>query len=735
VIDASTGAFVRATIRVSPPGRVVSTDDSGRFVVRNLPVGAVAVRAAALRFRPADSLVRIVADSERVLTIMLSQIPTTLAPVRTTATAPEREQFESPASPSVSSLSARDLASIPFLGEPDALRAAALLPGIASRNDFWAGFNVRGGESDQTHISLDGLPLFSPFHLGGLFSTFISDAVRSVDARAGALPASYGGRLSGAIDVVSSEESRRGVHGKMNASLLSSSAALGGALPKALGSWNVAVRRTYADVVANTLVKPDAFPYHFQDAQARVALLLPTGGSLALTGYAGLDLFHPTGDGSFSSGESSSSDIRFSWGNQLLGLTLTQPLGSRSELVQQVSYSGFATRFGAVPDGVKLENSIDQLQLAGNLTHRVGNHALRVGYELSRLRTRYEERVPTDISGDFPDDVVGEDTLFEQRIDPASAFAEDLWSIGSRLTIRPGVRFERVGSAMWQGLSPRLALKYTPSANLALTLAGGRYAQWVHAVRNEDLPIRIVDVWLGSDQRIPVSRATEIVGGAELWVTHDDFVRVESYLKKFAELTEPSSSIDPRLRPSALRQFDGRSYGVDVFIKHVATQRMSGWLSYSYGVSVRSRGGERYFPAHDRRHDANVVVSYRPGDRYVFAARLGVASGTPYTGWAGKYSRWGYDPLGNQWLPPFEDEELRTDRNSERYPLYHRIDLSLQRHFRRGRTDIEPYISVVNVVNHRNVFLYAFEEDGDPPRIRGFSQLPILPTFGLRVAF
>jgi hypothetical protein len=39
------------------------------------------------------------------------------------------------------------------------------------------------------------------------------------------------------------------------------------------------------------------------------------------------------------------------------------------------------------------------------------------------------------------------------------------------------------------------------------------------------------------------------------------------------------------------------------------------------------------------------------------------------------------------------------------------------------------------VLNHRNVFLYSFENDEDPPRIRGFSQLPILPTFGLRVAF
>jgi hypothetical protein len=456
-----------------------------------------------------------------------------------------------------------------------------------------------------------------------------------------------------------------------------------------------------------------------------------------------LDLFESNGgDDAFGASDvqSDGSVIRFSWGNQLLGLTLTQPLGSRTELVQQVSYSGFATRFGAEPDGVRLQNGIGQLQLAGSLTHRAGSHAVRVGYELSRLRTRYEERVPAGVTDELPDDLIAEDTLFHQQLDPAGIFLEDLWSIGSRLTVRPGIRAEHIGGAAWTGLSPRLALKYTPNANLALTLAGGRYAQWVHAVRNEDLPIRIVDVWLGSDSRIPISRATEVVGGAELWITRDDFVRVESYLKQFAQLTEPSSSIDPRLRPSELRQFDGRSYGVDVFVRHVATERVSGWLSYSYGVSVRSRGGERYFPAHDRRHDANLVMSYRPGDRYVFAARVGVASGTPYTGWAGTYSRWWYDPRGLQWLPPpvgssEDDQQIRTDRNTQRYPLYHRLDLSLQRHFRRGQTDIEPYISVLNVLNHQNVFLYSFDEEQSPPRIRGYAQLPILPTFGLRVAF
>src|SRR5205085_5752634 len=105
--------------------------------------------------------------------------------------------------------------------------------------------------------------------------------------------------------------------------------------------------------------------------------------------------------------------------------------------------------------------------------------------------------------------------------------------------------------------------KLKPRDDVSLRLATGRYAQWVHAVRNEDLPVRIVDVWFTSDANVPVSTGTELVGGAEWWMTPNDFVRVEAYGKRFDDLVEPASTVDPRLRPSELRRFGGTSRGVE----------------------------------------------------------------------------------------------------------------------------------------------------------------------------
>lgn len=777
VTDAGTGAPVRATITLATAGagasgtRTARTDAAGRFLFADLRPGPVTVSVAAFGYRAARTTVRLADGADSALRVPLQALPRVLEGVRTTASATaERAGFEGAAGPSVSSVSARELLTVPAVGEPDALRAASLLPGIAARNDLWAGFNVRGGESDQTQVRLDGIPIFSPFHLGGLFSTFIPDAVGEVDARVGALPASYGGRLSGVLDVASAEERRGGVHGTAQLSVVSAAATLDGSLAAGHGSWNLALRRSYADAFTNLVVRRGAFPYHFEDAELHAAVLVPGGGTLALTAYGGLDLLDPAayaGSGAKDLFGDSANTFRFGWGNQAAGLAFTQPLGAVGELVQRVSYSGFRTRYDDVDAGAHLANRIGEVRLAGEIARRLGQsagaeggpaHTLRAGYELSRLTTHYEERISAVAADELNAMIAIADTGFAQRSGAGALFAEDAWTPNAALSVRPGVRVERVAAAGWRGVSPRLAVKLRPRDDLAFTFATGRYAQWTHAVRNEDLPVRIVDVWLVSDREVPVSTGTELVGGAELWRGRGaggraTLVRVEAYTKRFADLVEPAAALDPRLRPSALRRFGGTSRGVDVLVRRFGGgavggsaggapgSRLSGWLAYSYGISRREFGTESYYPAHDRRHDLNLVGTYQLGARTTLGARLGVASGTPYTGYVGSYDRWSYDPVLRRWRPPeanatgARNEQIRTARNADRYPAYERLDLSAHRGFRLRGLEGDAFVNVVNVFNTRNVLLYTFDTTEQPPRVGGLSQLPLLPTLGARLAF
>ena len=57
-------------------------------------------------------------------------------------------------------LSPRQLALLPNMGEVDIFRSLQLLPGISSTGDGSSGINVRGGSSNQNMILLDGMNIY-----------------------------------------------------------------------------------------------------------------------------------------------------------------------------------------------------------------------------------------------------------------------------------------------------------------------------------------------------------------------------------------------------------------------------------------------------------------------------------------------------------------------------------------------------------------------------------------------
>jgi len=751
VTNVATGDPIRAEISIDRPRRSVRADSTGRFAFRNIPSGRVRLRAISFGFEPADTLVLVHSGEVVTVSLRLRAMPQALAEVRTVAKSPERSRFDDQATPSVVSISGAEVRRIPALGESDVLRTAALLPGVVARNDFSAGFNVRGGEADQNLVLLDGIPIYNPFHMGGLFGTFIDKAVSGVDVMTGAFPSRYGGRLSSVLDVKSLEESRRGVHGTAEISLLSSSLFLGGALNQNKLSWNFAVRRTYADKIVEWIRGNNDFPYHFEDAQFRSRLALPQGGSLGLTMYMGKDLLYHQDEsvqvGSDPGGPIDITDddnetITFDWGNRVVGLTLDQPLGARTFLSQRLVYTRFGTHFDLPSESVYLAQSVAEVQLAGTITHAGHRHTLSAGYEASRYQTSYREQIAIQTNGDnsdvgFPDPLATDgDTTMRQDPAMVGLFAEDLWKPNDRWLVRAGLRGEYVSGAKWLGLSPRASAKYFITPRLAITAAGGRYSQWMRAMRNEDLPLRVFDLWMASDSTIPVSTSTQFSLGVERWLSKDRFLRVEGYRKNYDRLAEPASTVDPRIRPTLLRYYDGQSYGVDFYLRQLDHDGFSGWIAYSYGVTTRERDGVSYWPAQDRRHNANVVAMYAPErSRWALGSHLGIASGTPYTGWAGLMNRYRYDPVRNVWGPPGSDgdEDVRGPRNGERFPFYWRLDLSAERRFEIGAMTVKPYLNLVNVFNRKNVFLYTIDTNTDPPQVTGASQLPFLPSFGVRM--
>jgi hypothetical protein len=722
----------RAT--VSAAGRQTTTDDRGRFVLQDIPPGATTVRVTALGYRPLTRDVTVPVSGAVELSLVLEPAAVFLNEVRVLASRSARERFDESAEVGAISLGGAAMRTIPALGESDVLRAVQLMPGVLGRHDYTAGYNVRGGEADQNLVLLDGIPVYNPFHLGGLFGTFAEPTVGDVTLLSGGFPATYGGRLSSVLEVTTAEEARPGVHGDVSVSLLATTVALGGSLPAQRTTWNVAVRRTYADQVVQA-VADDAFPYHFRDEQLHVAHELPGGGRVALTAYDGRDVlqeqlfrddeFESDEDTTFSNGR-----YEYDWGNSVAGLAWQQPLGARWALTQRLSYSRFSSTLDIGEGSRILSNAVNDARLGGSLAAQLGAHRLTVGYDLARLKVDYHDRSPRT--------TITHQSLRQEPVH-AAAYLDDVWQLGSRLILRPGVRVEAVGGgADWSGVSPRAAVKFFATPDLAITLAGGLATQPVHSLRREDVPADLFDYWLAADEHVPVSTATHVVLGAERWWGASRFARVEAFDKEYGDLVEPNPADDKIVRGDEFLPVDGRAYGVDVLVRQLESHAVSGWLSYSYGVATRQRGDTSYWATQDRRHNLNAVAAWRTARGWILGARLGVGSGTPYTPIVAQAWQVDYDPLTGRYGSGTDRGDLLAvggPRNGSRLPLYHRLDLGVSRRIVKRTHVLVPSLQLVNVYNRQNVFRYAYDYSGTPPTRKAVTQLPIVPTVGLSVEF
>ena len=277
------------------------------------------------------------------------------------------------------------------------------------------------------------------------------------------------------------------------------------------------------------------------------------------------------------------------------------------------------------------------------------------------------------------------------------------------------------------------------NSDFALTGAVGRFSQWTHSLAREDIPVRLFDFWLASDSGIPVSNAWHYIGGAERWFGTARLARVEGFYKKYGTLLESNPQEDPGMRGDEFFPVQGNSYGVDVLLRQFETpgRRFSGWVSYTYAVAARVQDTLRYFPGHDRRHDLNLVGTWRLAN-YTFGARFGYASGTPYTDIVGEIVRRFYDPgfnaFGTRGGSP-QTEFVGGPRNAARLPATQRLDVDVTRMYHVRGTTVAPYLSVVNAYNAKNVFIYVFDYEKAPPTRASISQFPILPSAGVTIRF
>jgi hypothetical protein len=654
---------------------------------------------------------------------------TTLGPMRTEAARLERQIFEQAPAVGRISLGVDEIKAAPrFFSEADLLRTVQLLPGVEAKNDFSAGMNVRGGESDQNLVLLDGYPIYNPFHLGGLFGTFVEPMVGRVEVFTGAFPASYGNRLSSVLDVRSAIEAREGIHGTANISLIASQMSLGSSFAAGTGTWKVAARRTYIDRAVKMLT-PEEMPYDFRDLQGHVAREFSNGVRAAVTLYAGHDRFDYT---------DSVGTWGFEWGNRVFGTTVGRTfqgptlfgrsLGDSMAVEQRASVSTFDAdvQLGSV---IEIHSPVRDWRTSGVYAFFSPKHTRSVGWEVARQRLRYNSNFEFPI---FPSDTES------YNVRSASAHFNDLWRPNEKWVVDGGARLDVVHSIGWAGVSPSLSAKYFVNPNLAITGGVGQYAQWVRSLAREEVPIRPLDFWVASNEQWPVSRARHFIIGTEGWIDRHKAFRVEAFYKTYKDLLERNPVDDAQRDDDNNRVLRGSSIGADFLLRRLRSDRFTGWIAYTFAInSRRDSAGNKFAPSQDRRHDVNLVGNWQYR-KYTLAARYNFATGTPYTYLTGSYTRLRFNPGTGEYEerddgPP---QFLASERNGARLPATQRFDVSIMRNGHIRKTAVAPYLSVVNAMNIKNVFTYVFDYTAYPVPTRvTLHQLSIVPTIGVAISW
>ncbi len=636
---------------------------------------------------------------------------------------------------STQELDIRTIKKIPaFLGEVDVIKAIQTLPGISTVGEGASGYNSRGGSVGQNLILLDEAPVYNSSHMLGFFSVFNPDAVIDTKLYKGAIPAHYGGRLSSILDVRMKEGNSKKFEATGGIGTIFSRFAFEGPILKNKGSFIVAARRSYIDILARPFVKAlkDGGALNFYDLTAKVNYKFNDRDRIYLSGYFGRDNFL------------FSKDQGFSWGNQTATARWNHLFNRKlfSNLTGVYSEYSYNLQFGSDDrNRFKWNSAITNFIFKPSLTYFIdSNNELSFGGEAI-----YYYFVPANTkgvtNGEERDISLGKKYNFE-----TSLYASNVQRINSKVSLEYGLRFSQFRAfgpdtiynyndttagirrtpksysvyksgqtiSQFSNWQPRFSAKVQINEVSSIKASYNRMVQYLHLISNTTAS-NPLDVWTPTSNNILPEIGDQYALGyfRTIGKNHEWEASVESYWRTTQNQIDyiPGADllINKFLEGDILRG-NGRAYGLEFYL-HKKTGRLNGWVSYTLAkTELQVNGindGNWYAARYDQRHNLKVAAFYEINKRWSFSTNFVFLSGTPATFPTSRY----YE---NGILIPYN---AYGSRNNVRVPSYHRLDISFRLEGKRmidgvPRKNHDYWVfSIYNVYARQNPFSIYFTQD------------------------
>ncbi len=726
----------------------VTTDADGRWALEGLPPGTYRVEAGPTGFVTVALDEEVVAGEATELTYRISPDTNELE-ILVGGERPPREVTRR-------TLQRREIERVPGTGG-DALRSVQSLPGVARPPGLAGLLIIRGSAPEDTETFVDGTNVPLIYHFGGLTSVVPTELLDKIDFYPGNFSVRYGRLMGGVIDVglrspntecygdygtiLTDDQGRPRTgcfHGMAQVDLIDTRFLAQGPLGE---DWSFAIggRRSWIDAWLSPVLEEagssvTSAPVYY-DYQVIVDRYKSPDDKLSLRFYGSNDRFEaifnepaaqdPAFGGSLRFGTSFyraqalyqkaltddvSLDAMLSAGHTLIDFSL----GGNFLFELDIVPINFRSEFGfQVTDTARLNVGIDFLGGPFDVTVRAPPPPRPGEPDPGPFVTRQPlETVNTGFSfrpGWYTD----------LELQPTR-----------RLRVVPGARLDHAQDSGGTDFSPRLNARYAlvlpedgfwGGRPLGTTIKGGV------GVYQQPPQFQETDPVFGTPG-LESNRAVHYSLGFEQDLTKQVQLSVEGFYKDLTNLVSRG--------PNAFGSYEynnlgsGHVIGMETLLKYRPDARFFGWLTYTLSQSVRKDAPddeERPFQF-DQTHNLIILGSYRLGRGWEFGARFRVVSGpldTPvvrppslpalFVADAGAYA-------------PLEGELF-----SERLPLFHQLDVRVDKRWQFRAWRLNAYLDVQNVYNNAadETLLYNYN----------FSQqtfqtgLPIIPSIGVRGEF
>jgi hypothetical protein len=596
----------------------------------------------------------------------------------------------------------------------DALRSLQNLPGVARPPPLTGLLIVRGSAPQDTAYFIDGTPVPIVYHFGGLSSVVPTEMLDRIDFYPGNFSAQYGRAMGGIVDVGLTDPKKDKLHMMASLDLIDGRVLAQGPLLDTGWTFAVGGRRSTLDtwipsVLEATGAGVSITPVYY-DYQAVAQRDLGHRSSIRLGVFGSddkIDVFLPTASaGNPDLAGTIGSHTGFwraqaLYKNKLGDATELRLVGSVGE--DYLNFNGgslfFTLTDWPITSRIELAHKLDT-----RLTMNVGFDILYAPYTVA-AQLPAPPKAGQPPSGPFSVEPLLTTSVSGTFFQPAFyAEAEATPWTGGRIV--PGLRLDYDNGTKSWDLAPRIVVRQDVTHDPRTTIKGG-----VGVFAQPPSPQQTNSVF--GMPGLTSNRAYHYDIGVERVFTRNIEGSLEGFYKQLDNLVEQGIG----------NTGSGVVYGAETLLRYKPDDRFFGWVAYTLSRSLRRTepGAPLRIFQYDETHILTVLGSYRLGQGWEIGARYRLTSGYMYT--PQTYGFW--DPVGtylpNAAYPPF----------GSRLPLFHQLDIRIDKTWKLPWGKIGAYLDVLNVYNQGNVDGISY--DFNATHSAYANDLPFIPSIGLRV--